>query len=328
MAKLASVSQSTVSQFLNGRYKHMGKDTKKRIEEAIISLEYQPNAVARGLKQKKTTTIGIIVANILHRFSTQVSRAIEDICHQYEYHTIICNADDDPEKEKKYVDMLKAKQVDGFIIIPTGLNEGLYKDLVKERYPLIFLDRKVETLSVPTVTLRNVKAGYEATLHLLDQNHENIAFISSPLTVSTRKERYQGYVKALEDKGAGIKENYVFGGDMNHLKDKLSAMLEAKDPPTAVICGNDRVLKSVLPVLKQQNISMPDELALITFDEVEFSEFFTPAITTVEQPAYEMGEKAADLLLQRINGKAEQAVGETQEFEPKLKIRESSLYKR
>ncbi|SFL89082.1 LacI family transcriptional regulator, kdg operon repressor [Salibacterium qingdaonense] len=306
----------------------MGSETRKRIEEAVLSLEYKPNAVARGLKQKKTTTIGIIVANILHRFSTQVSRAIEDICQEYGYHTIICNADDDPEKEKRYVDMLKAKQVDGFIIIPTGVNESLYKELINERYPMVFLDRKMQSLSVPTVTLRNIKAGYEATLHLLDQNHELIAYISSPLTVSTRKERYEGYVKALNDRGMELNEHYVFGGDMEQIEGVLTEMLESEHPPTALICGNDRVLKSVLPILKQRNTAIPEELALVTFDEVEFSEFFTPTLTTVEQPAYGMGVKTAELLLNRINGKVQQDASETEEFEPKLKVRESSLFKK
>ncbi|RSL30328.1 LacI family transcriptional regulator [Salibacterium salarium] len=328
VASLASVSQSTVSQYLNGRYKHMGKETRRRIEHSINTLQYKPNAVARGLKQKKTTTIGIIVANILHRFSTQVSRAIEDICHQFEYHAIICNADDDAKKEKKYIDMLKAKQVDGFIIIPTGLNEDLYKDLLEERYPLIFLDRKVEALPIPTVSLKNKKAGYEAATHLLDQNHRNIAYISSPLTVNTRKERYQGYVQALENAGIEVKEEYVFGGDINQLNHTLPDILEKNHPPTALICGNDRVLKNVLPILKKRDISIPQHLALLTFDEVEFSEFFTPTITTIEQPAYEMGVQAAELLLQRINGKAEQQREETYEFEPKLKVRESSLLKK
>src|SRR5690554_6439026 len=125
VAKHAGVSKSTVSQFLNKRYDYMGEDTKKRIEDSIKQLHYRPNILARSLKQKSTTTIGIIVANILHNFSTQVMRAIEDVCHKYDFHVIVCNADDNPDKEKNYIEMLQAKQVDGIILFPTGDNEEL-----------------------------------------------------------------------------------------------------------------------------------------------------------------------------------------------------------
>src|SRR5699024_7590258 len=122
VAQHAGVSKSTVSQYLNRRYDYMGKNTKEKIESAIKELEYSPNMVARSLKQKSSTTIGVIVANILHVFSTQVIRAIEDFCHDKGFHVIVCNADDNPNKEKTYIDMLRAKQVDGIIAFPTGDN--------------------------------------------------------------------------------------------------------------------------------------------------------------------------------------------------------------
>lgn len=122
VAKYANVSKSTVSQFLNQRYDYMSEKTKQKIEAAIQELNYQPNFVARSLKQKSTFTVGVVVANILHTFSTQVIRAVEDYFHEQGFHIIVCNADDEPEKEKKYIEMLRAKQVDGIIIFPTGEN--------------------------------------------------------------------------------------------------------------------------------------------------------------------------------------------------------------
>ena len=119
VAEKAGVSKSTVSQYLNGRFEYMSAETKKRIQTAIEALGYRPNQVAKSLKQKRTSTIGLIVANILHRFSTLVCRAVEDTCHEQDYHAIICNADDNPEKERKYIDMLRAKQVDGILVIPS-----------------------------------------------------------------------------------------------------------------------------------------------------------------------------------------------------------------
>src|SRR5690625_1459685 len=120
VAKHAGVSKSTVSQYLNKRYNYMGEKTKLRIEQAVAELGYSPNIVARSLKQKSTTTIGVIVANILHVFSTQVIRAIEDFCNDMNFHVIVCNADDDPVKEKRYIDMILAMQVDGFFFLCIG----------------------------------------------------------------------------------------------------------------------------------------------------------------------------------------------------------------
>src|SRR5690606_32142751 len=122
VAQQAGVSKSTVSQFVNNRFDYMSEETKKRVEQAIMELDYRPNILARSLKQKTTTTIGVIVANILHTFSSQIIRTIEDACNEADFHVMVCNADDDPVKERKYIEMLRAKQVDGIIILPTGSN--------------------------------------------------------------------------------------------------------------------------------------------------------------------------------------------------------------
>src|SRR5690606_33048402 len=127
VAEHAKVSKSTVSQYLNKRYEYMSENTRKRIEASIEELNYHPNVIARSLKQKSTFTVGVIVANILHSFSTQILRTIENNFNGQGFHTIICNADDEPEKERNYIEMLLAKQVDGLIIFPTGGNLDLYE---------------------------------------------------------------------------------------------------------------------------------------------------------------------------------------------------------
>ena len=146
VAEHAGVSKSTVSQFLNKRYEYMSLKTRNRIEEAVKELNYHPNALARSLTQKTTFTIGVIVANILHTFSTQVIRAIENKFHEQGFQIIVCNADDEPEKEKKYIEMLIAKQVDGIIIFPTGGNIDLYTRMKKAQFPIVFMDRTLPEL--------------------------------------------------------------------------------------------------------------------------------------------------------------------------------------
>src|SRR5690625_3590927 len=159
VAKRAGVSKSTVSQFLNNRYEYMAEETKLRIAKAVQELGYIPNYIAKSLKQKKTSTIGVIVANIIHSFSNEMIRAIEDVCEQNDVHMFVCNADDKPDKEKSYMDMLIAKQVDGLIIFPTGGNIEYYHSLKKAKFPIVFVDRKIDSCIYPTFMLDNKKAA-------------------------------------------------------------------------------------------------------------------------------------------------------------------------
>jgi LacI family transcriptional regulator, kdg operon repressor len=301
VAKLAGVSKSTVSQFLNKRFEYMGEKTKLKIEEAIEELGYQPNFIARSLKQKRTSMVGIIVANITHYFSTEISRAIEDYCHTHDLHAIVCNADDDPEKEKKYIEMLRAKQVDGLIIFPTGQNNDLYKTMVRQGYPVVFVDRKVENLEVFSVITDNTDSTYKAVQHVIEKGHRNIAFVVQPLTVSTRIDRLAGYKQALTDAGLEIKPDFIIESSISDLKSKLEQLFSFEDKPTALFAANDRVFMAVGEFLKEKGIKLGKELELIVFDNIPFSHLLEAPITFIIQPAVDMGKKAAELLFQQIN---------------------------
>ncbi|GEK60166.1 LacI family transcriptional regulator [Marinococcus halophilus] len=301
VAKEANVSISTVSQFMNGRFTYMGEETKGRIEQAIAQLNYRPNAIARGLKQQKTTTIGVIIANVVHRFSTLVVRAIEDMCIKYNYHVIICNADDDETKEKQYIDMLMAKQIDGMIIIPSSQDRKNYEDILSYQIPLVFLDRTVEQSEAPSVVVNNYKASYEAVRHLIDRGYRNIGFIGPELKMNTRKERFRGFEEALRTAGIAENEKLMYHGEVNGAQKALSAMLSRQQKPDALFISNDRMLVEALTFAKTYALNIPEDLALVTFDEVEYASFFSPSLTTIEQPAYQMGEEAAELLLKQVN---------------------------
>src|SRR4051794_41007583 len=254
VAKAAGVSKSTVSQYLNKRFEYMGEKTKLKIEKAIEELGYQPNFIARSLKQKRTSMVGIIVANITHYFSTEVSRAIEDFFHTHDLHAIVCNADDDPEKEKKYIEMLRAKQVDGLIIFPTGQNNDLYKSMVKQGYPVVFVDRKVENLEVFSIITDNTDSTYNAVQHLIDKGHQNIAFIVQPLQVSTRIDRLAGYKQALTDADLEVNPDFIIEASIPEMKNKLEQLFSLEVKPTAIFAANDRVLLVVMEYLKEKGI--------------------------------------------------------------------------
>ncbi|MFC0524685.1 LacI family DNA-binding transcriptional regulator [Pontibacillus salicampi] len=326
VAKQANVSRSTVSQYLNHRFDYMGEKTRDRIEQVIEELGYQPNIVARSLKQKSTKTIGVIVANILHNFSTEVSRAIEDVCHEVDIHTIICNADDEPKKEKKYIDMLRAKQVDGLIIFPTGGNKQLYQNMIDENYPVVFVDRKVDGIPVSSIMLDNHKSSKLAVDHCVEKGYDQIGIITTSIIrdVTPRLERLEGYERALNNRGIPIREEYKKSVEIESIQSTLHEMLQQDNPPQAVIAGNDLALIEILKYVKGHRLAMPEDLAVLGIDDVSFASFYSPPITTIAQPTFEMGEKAATVLLGKIQKQETKDEGIDIRFDPMLIPREST----
>ncbi|ASK63853.1 LacI family transcriptional regulator [Virgibacillus phasianinus] len=322
VAKEAGVSKSTVSQFLSKRYEYMSGETRKKIEKAIEKLNYHPNYLARSLKQKRTSMIGVIVANIMHRFSTEISRVIEDFFNQHDMHAIICNADNDPGKERKYIEMLRAKQVDGLIIFPTGQNIDLYTNMVEGGYPVVFMDRKVPGVAAPTIISNNLDAVYSAIEHFIENGHQQIAIASQPLTISTRTDRYEGYKKALEAYGLVINPSLMINAEIKTVRKELERLFTSGSPPTALLAANDLVFIEVLEFAKENNLQVGEDFALAVFDNIPFAHLVNPPVTTVAQSSRGMGEKAAEILLKQIN--KEKVDTNEIVFPCELLIRESS----
>jgi len=325
VAALAKVSKSTVSQYINNRYDYMSEETKRRIEAAIQQLGYKPNYVAKSLKQKQTSTIGVIVANILHTFSTQVIRSIEDVCREANFHVIVCNADDDPRQEKEYIEMLRAKQVDGLIVFPTGGNMKLYEEMVAAKYPLLFVDRLVQGLPVESILLDNEKAAGLAVDHLVENGYTRIGMLTTSLEqgITPRVERINGYKKALEKHSLPVREEYYAGVELSRMEAVLEEMFRLPEPPEALIAGNDLTIMEILKFIKKHNLAIPDQVAVIGIDEVSFSSIYHPPLTTIAQPAFEMGKMAAEKLLAQIKGPYPEQ-REVQRFAPKLIVRKST----
>lgn len=325
VAAHAKVSKSTVSQYLNKRYDYMGESTKQRIEDAISTLGYHPNIVARSLKQKSTKTIGVIVASILHNFTTEVTRAIEDACISEGYHTIICNADNNPDKEKKYIDMLRAKQVDGLIIFPTGGNKELYQKMIEQKYPVVFLDRFMDGLPISSILLDNEKAMMMAVGHLVKQDYKKIGLVTMSIKneITPRIERINGYKKALRLYKITETDTYIRSTEPSRIQEAIRELMSLDEPPEALIAGNDLVLYEILTYIKKNNIALPEDLALIGIDDVKYASIYTPSITTIAQPTFEMGKKSAELLLGKITKTEVEQESFNYRYEPTLYVRES-----
>ncbi|MEI2394259.1 LacI family DNA-binding transcriptional regulator [Paenibacillus phytohabitans] len=328
VAELAGVSKSTVSQFLNKRFNYMSVDTKKKIEEAIEELNYIPNEVARSLKHKKTFIVGVISSTILSKFTTEVVRAIEDECQLKGVQVIVCNTDDDPLKEKKYVQSMIARQVDGLIIFPTEENKKMYSSLVKNGYPFVFVDRKIDDISVDTVLLNNEKASELAVEAFVLHNHTQIGIITFPLgkkAITTRVERLSGYRSTLKKHSLPVNESYIKSGRLDEMPALIGQLFHMDNPPTAIIATNDMILEQVLIYAKNNRLSIPEDFSLIGIDDVSFASFYNPPITTISQPSFEMGKRSARLLLDLIDQKEEEQAGrpELVRLNPKINHRES-----
>lgn len=319
VANEAGVSKSTVSQYINNRYEYMSLETKKKIELAIKELNYRPNTIARSLKQKTTFTIGVIVSNILHNFSTQVIRAIEDVCHEQDFHVIVCNADDKPEKEMKYIQMLRDKQVDGLIVFPTGGNLDLYKELESTEFPVVFLDRLLPEVTMPALLLDNKKAVQLAVDHLREKGYESILLVTNAINqVYPRKVRVDAFVDYTKEIGMDDSHVHVLSRPLEDIQSELKSLLQ-QQKIDAIIAGNDLALFEIFHVIQNEQLMIPTDIALISIDDTTFSTFIKPELTAIAQPAFQMGTQAATTLLDLIHQK--EVKNEVMYYEPQLIIR-------
>ncbi|WP_410514395.1 LacI family DNA-binding transcriptional regulator [Paenibacillus sp. BR2-3] len=320
VAQRAGVSKSTVSQFLNKRFKYMSEATKNRIAAVIEELNYQPNGLARSLKQNRTHMVGIIVANIDYTLSIQCIRAIENELQSHGIQVIICNADENAEKESKYVETLIARQVDGLIVFPTGNNPEAYNRLIEAQYPLVFMDRLVDGVTTQSLLLDNEMAVKMGIGELVRSGHERIALLSLPLgevAITPRKERMSGYKKSMEEAGLRLNEEYICSVSREDIEAELTRLLALPEPPTALLASNDIVLAEILKYVNLRSVSIPEQLSVIGIDDAEFAHIYNPVITTIRQPAYEMGMQAAKIMLSCIEDKGS-SVPITYRFPPSL----------
>ncbi|MQM40333.1 HTH-type transcriptional repressor CytR [wastewater metagenome] len=221
--------------------------------------------------------------------------------------------------------MLRAKQVDGMIIFPTGGNVDLYEKMLKEHYPIVFVDRSVPDLPISSVMLNNMKVSELGVQHFIDRGYQNIGIMTTSINrnIASRIERIEGYKQALTENGMPVRNDYMKSLELNHIQDGLKEMLALDQPPDAVLAGNDLTLIEILKYVKRHPVNIPSDLAVIGIDEVSFASFYTPAITTVAQPTFNMGKKAADLLLDKIQNKRTEDRHSNYRFEPELMIRDS-----
>jgi len=319
VAREAGVSKSTVSQFLNRRYEFMSEATRKRIAAVVAELGYKPNGIARSLKQNRTHTIGVVVADIRYTLSIECIRAIESELQRRGNQVMICNADESPDKESRHIEALLARKVDGLILFPTGHRSVAYSRLAEWKVPHVFLDRLVDGVAANSLLLDNELAAKLAVEELAGRGHTRIGMLSLPLgpqAITPRKERLAGFRRALEEAGLEVRPELIGSAPMDGIGAELERMLALPEPPSAILASNDIVLAEILKAANRLNLSIPARLSLIGIDDAEFAHIYNPVITTIRQSAFEMGTQAVKIILSSLEEEARVPI--TYRFPPEL----------
>ncbi|ABR47277.1 Alanine racemase [Alkaliphilus metalliredigens QYMF] len=301
VAKKAGVSISTVSRVVNDS-KVVKEETKQKVLKAIEELGYKPNAIARSLKVKNTKTIGILIPDISNQFYPEVVRGVEDIANIYHYTIFLCNTDLNAEKEMQYFNVLTEKQVDGLILMGNALSEELFQTIKKLKIPTVLIGTDYEDL--PSVTIDNVKASQEMVNYLIKKGHERIAMITGKQRDPViGVDRFEGYKRALKEAKLTYNEKLVVEGGYRFKSgyDGAKKLLALDEPPSAIFVASDEMAIGVIRAAHELNISMPETLAVVGFDNVDMSGKVYPALTTIAQPMYEMGAIGMRVLTKIIN---------------------------
>ncbi|WP_408600533.1 LacI family DNA-binding transcriptional regulator [Pseudomonas sp. PLMAX] len=300
VAALAGISYTTVSHVVN-KTRPVSEEVRVKVEAAIKTLDYVPSAVARSLKAKTTATIGLLVPNSLNPYFAELARGIEDYCERNGYCVILCNSDDNPDKQRSYLRVLLEKRIDGLIVASAGGDTGLAQGLANVRTPMVIVDRALEGVDADLVRIDHEYGAYLATRHLLELGHRDIATISGPATTSVAQMRLAGFCRALAEAGLSVAPERMLESDFTSTGGySAAATLLEHNPPSAIFAANDMIGFGVLRAAAERNIRVPTDLSVIGFDDIQMSRYVYPALTTVGQSILQLGEMAAGVLLRRI----------------------------
>lgn len=291
IAERLGVSKTLVSMVLNNKGEDNGisKTTQEKVIQLAQELNYKPNQFARGLRMGKSNTIGLVVSDISNPFYARIARFVEDYCSQEEYNLIICNSDENPDKEKKIIHTLLEKQVDGMIISSTIEDTVHLRQLQEEQIPFMLIDRIYQSFACNYVIVDNFNGAKEATQHLINNGHKNIAcFTISPAHISTQVERFLGYKAALDESYVAFNDYYykvisrenAYQNIYNIIKEWLYNHIM----PTAVFVANNQLTLNLIEICRELNVNIPKTLSIVSFDDIEAFRFNNPPISGVVQP--------------------------------------------
>lgn len=306
VAASAGVSVATVSHVINGT-RFVDPQTVDRVRNAIETLGYRPNSLARGLRRNETGIIGMLLPDNSNPFFGEIARAIEDVGFAEGYNVILCNSDESEVKEAAYVDTLLSKQIDGIILISSGNNFAPLRLILDAGVPCVVVDRELGELPVDQVLIDNEQGGYLAGQYLTSLGHKRIGYIAGPNQLNLSAQRLTGFRRALDEAGVSLPDEACVQGDFYYSggAEGMRELLRRDLRLTAIFAANDRMAVGALSVLHRAGLHVPQDVSIIGYDDIPLSSAIWPSLTTITQPKVDMGRVSISMLLERIKKRGE-----------------------
>ena len=303
VAKLAGVSAMTVSRVINNSG-YTSNETRSRVEAAIAELAYVPNAVGRQLRSKRTNMLALVLSDIMNPFFTTIARGVEDVARAQGFTVMFCNTDESEAEEAQYLLMLVQRQVDGVLLVPASTSDKSLRLLSSHYMPVVVLDRRIQSRQVDSVRSDSVAGAYALTEHLVALGHRRIAVLTGRRSVSTSADRVAGYRRAMVDAGLPVDDALVRHGEYNQGDGyRMAQEILALDArPTAIFAANNFIAFGAIRAFREAGLRIPEDVSVVAFDDLPAAWMTDPFLTVVDQPAYEIGRRGAELLLARLDG--------------------------
>ena len=302
VAREANVSMATVSRVVNGN-PNVKPTTRKKVLATIERLGYRPNAVARGLASKKTTTVGAIIPDISSIFFAELARGIEDIATMYKYNIILSNSDQNKDKEIQLINTMLEKQVDGIIFMGGNISEEHVQQFSTASVPVVLAATFDDTDSIPSVNIDYEEAAYEATNYLIEKGNKKVAFISGKEAYTINQLKYQGYLRAMKEANLTLVEDYILTGDYTYESgiETVEKLMNLPDKPTAIFTASDAIALGAIHGAQDLGYKVPEDIEVFGFDNTKLATMVRPTLSTVVQPTYDIGAVAMRLLTKYMN---------------------------
>lgn len=303
VARLAGVSTATVSRALSGVGLGVNPETRERVLDAVRELDYHPNHLPRNLRFRSSRIVGLVISDIGNPFFTAIVRGVQDVALARGYNLVLSNTDEDASKEQASLATMTAERAAGVVLASTGEAEEGVRRLIVTGIPVVALDRRVPGLDLDTVVVDNETAAYEAVNHLIELGHERIAMVGGPEKVSAIRDRRRGYERALREHRISSETELFRQGDLREGGGYRTTLelLETSEPPTAIFSVNNLTTLGVLRALRERGRRIARDVSVVGFDDVPTGELLEPPLTVVTQPTYQLGARAVELLLRRLD---------------------------
>lgn len=302
IAREAGVSTATISRVMNNSG-YVSPDVKVHVQEVIRKFNYQPNAIARSLKQEKSRSIGIVLPDMANPYFMKIARTIQHRCFQEGYHLLFMDTEESPEKESETLDFLLEKRIEALILASTGANCEQIQGIHDSGIHVILLDRRFSNLEFDSVTEDNIHAAKSAIAYLLENKHVRIGLVSGPSSISTAQDRKKGALDGLQEEGINIESELMFEGDYTR-ESGIAAIrhfYQLETPPTAIFSANNEMTFGIYLGLQELGVPL-DELEIVSFGDLEFASLFQNRLSVIQQRPQEIGEMIGNILIRRLNG--------------------------